>query len=173
MFFLLIFTGIVGGSDVVQDPILWKAQGSSAVMNCIQNKGVSYSLMYWYKQRPGETMKLIVITNAYGEPEFGDVDKNKFDAEKSDPKNGSLTVKDLEPDDSAIYFCSASEHSVSKTGECCTKTVLYKKISDSISQQVAVWYNNILYCITEQLIQVSAKPIRNIPRWNLCQSIDS
>ncbi len=69
----------VGGSDVVQDPILWKAQGSSAVMNCIQNKGVSYSLMYWYKQRPGETMKLIVITNAYGEPEFGDVDENKFE----------------------------------------------------------------------------------------------
>ncbi len=116
-------------------------------MNCTQYKGAGYNLMYWYKQRPGETMKLIVITNAYGEPEFGDVDKNKFDPEKSDPKEGSLTVKDLEPDDSAIYFCSASEHSVSKTGECCTKTLLHKKIRDSISQQVAVWYNQytVLY----------------------------
>ncbi len=141
-------------------------------MNCIQNKGATYSLMYWYKQRPGETMKLIVITNAYGEPEFGDVDKNKFDAEKSDTRNGSLTVKDLEPDDSAIYFCSASD-TVCQRLRVLYKTVLYKKMSDSISQQVAVWYNNILYCITEQLIQVSAEPIRNIPRWNLCQSIDS
>ncbi len=124
-------------------------------MNLIQN------LMYWYKQRPGETMKLIVITNAYGEPEFGDgVDKNKFDTEKSEPKEGSLTVKDLEPDDSAIYFCSASEHSVSKTGECCTKTVLHKKISDSISQQVAVWYNQYTVVYISELI-------RNIPRWNL------
>ncbi len=41
-------------------------------MNLIQN------LMYCYKQRPGETMKLIVITNAYGYPEEA-VDKNKFE----------------------------------------------------------------------------------------------
>ncbi|RXN11365.1 hypothetical protein ROHU_030091 [Labeo rohita] len=107
---LLWLTGTVGGNDVVQEPIIWKAKGASAVMNCTQNKGTSYSLMYWYKQRPGETMKLIVITNAYGDPEFGDVDKNKYETEKNDPKNGSLTVKNLESDDSAIYFCSASEH---------------------------------------------------------------
>uniref|UniRef100_A0A672QJ26 Ig-like domain-containing protein n=1 Tax=Sinocyclocheilus grahami TaxID=75366 RepID=A0A672QJ26_SINGR len=105
MFFLLIFTGTVGGRDVVQEHIVWKAKGSSAVMNCIQNKGTSYNLMYWYKQRPGETMKVIVITN-YGEPEFGDAAKNKFEVQKSDPKNGSVTVKDLESDDCAIYFCS-------------------------------------------------------------------
>ncbi len=72
----------VGGSDVVQEPILWKAKGSSTVMECLQNKGVSYYLMYWYKQRPGETMKLIVITNAYGGSEFGDVDENKFEVLK-------------------------------------------------------------------------------------------
>ncbi|KAL1258064.1 hypothetical protein QQF64_011308, partial [Cirrhinus molitorella] len=116
-FTLLGYTwSTVGGSVVEQEPILWKEKGSSAVLNCIQNKGATYNLMYWYKQRPGESIKLIVITNAYGDSEFGDVDKNKFDTEKTDTKSGSLTVKNLEPGDSAIYFCSATA--------CLGKTVL-------------------------------------------------
>uniref|UniRef100_A0A8C1RBX5 Immunoglobulin V-set domain-containing protein n=1 Tax=Cyprinus carpio TaxID=7962 RepID=A0A8C1RBX5_CYPCA len=54
--------------------------------------------------------------------EFGDVDEKKFEAQKSVPESGSLKVNHLEPDDSGIYFCAVSEHSVSKAGECCTKT---------------------------------------------------
>ncbi|KAK7141940.1 hypothetical protein R3I94_011587 [Phoxinus phoxinus] len=104
--------GTMGGEDVVQEPILWEPKASSADMNCTHNKGLSYYQMYWYRQRPGETMRLIVYMVANSKPEFGEVDENKFKAHKSDAESGSLTVKDLEPEDSAIYFCSVSEHSV-------------------------------------------------------------
>ena len=76
-------TGTMGGDDVVQEPtILWKPKASSADMNCTHNKGISYYQMYWYRQRPGETMSLIVFTVANSKPEFGDVKENKFEAHK-------------------------------------------------------------------------------------------
>jgi len=81
-------------------------------MNCTHTKGAAYYQMYWYRQRTGETMRLIVFTMANSKPEFGEVDENKFEAHKSVAESGSLTVKDLEPGDGAIYFCSVSEHSV-------------------------------------------------------------
>ncbi len=67
-------------------------------------------------------MRLIVFTVANSEPDFGDVDKNKFEPQKSNAESGSLKVKDLETDDSAIYFCAVSNTACTKTGECCTKT---------------------------------------------------
>lgn len=116
-------TGTAGGSDVEQNPtILWGQMNSFASMNCTHNKGTNYYQMYWYRQRPGETMRLVVFTSAYAEPDFGDVDKNKFDVHKKVPEFGSLTVKDLHLNDSAMYFCSVSEHSMAKVEECCTKT---------------------------------------------------
>ncbi|ROJ19160.1 Immunoglobulin iota chain [Anabarilius grahami] len=115
--------GTMGGDDVVQEPkILWEQNGKSAYMNCTHSKGSTYRLMYWYRQRPGETMRLVAFTTSYTEPEYGDSEKNKFLANKTVPENGSLTVKNLEPDDSAIYFCAVSEHSESNTRQRCTKT---------------------------------------------------
>ncbi len=102
-------TGTEAGDDVIQEPeILWEPKNGSASLRCEHNKGSSYHQMYWYRQRPGETMRLIVFTVVGGEPEFGDVDKNKFEPQKSDAKSGSLKVNGLETDDSAIYFCAVS-----------------------------------------------------------------
>ncbi|KAK9960003.1 hypothetical protein ABG768_010084 [Culter alburnus] len=108
--------GTMGGDDVVQEPkILWEQKGKSAYMNCTHRKGSTYKLMYWYRQRPGETMRLVAFTTTYTEPEYGDSEKNKFLANKTVPENRALTVKNLEPDDSAIYFCSVSEYTVNQT----------------------------------------------------------
>ncbi len=102
-------TGTEGGDDVIQEPkILLEPKNGSASLSCKHNKDKSYGQMYWYRQRPGETMRLIVFTVAGSKPDFGDVDKNKFEPKKSDAKSGSLKVKDLETDDSAIYFCAVS-----------------------------------------------------------------
>uniref|UniRef100_A0A671RW03 Ig-like domain-containing protein n=1 Tax=Sinocyclocheilus anshuiensis TaxID=1608454 RepID=A0A671RW03_9TELE len=102
-------------SDVVQEPILWKAKGSSAVMNCKQNKRLNIQRMYWYRQRQGQTMRLIAFTTSFTEPEYGDSELNKFMANKTTAESGALTVNNLQPNDSATYFCSVSEYTVYQT----------------------------------------------------------
>ncbi|KAL4553836.1 T cell receptor beta chain VDJC, partial [Arapaima gigas] len=49
--------------------------------------------MYWYRQRPGENMQLIVFTSVGLEPQFGNVDKTKYEVVKEEAAHGSLTVK--------------------------------------------------------------------------------
>ncbi len=121
------------GDGVSQPGILWSLQGNSVQINCTHNKGVDYKQMYWYQQRKGESLSLIVFTKSYGPPEFRDSNQSKFEAHKLVPESGSLTVKNAQPDDSAKYFCSVSKHSVSKTGGRCTKTLNFLSKINNIS----------------------------------------
>ncbi len=68
--------------------------------------------MYWYRQHPGQTMTLIVLTSTYDKPDYGVSDENKFPVIKTVPESGSLTVNNVNSDDSAVYFCSVSKHTV-------------------------------------------------------------
>ncbi|KAI5102598.1 hypothetical protein C0J45_7950, partial [Silurus meridionalis] len=96
---------------VTQIPsVAWHLKGESAEIKCSHNKDFNYNQMYWYIQRQGESMELIVYTTASSK-EFGSVDKNKFSTVKEIAQNGSLTVKNLDTGDSAVYFCAVKEHS--------------------------------------------------------------
>uniref|UniRef100_A0A3Q1BN90 Ig-like domain-containing protein n=1 Tax=Amphiprion ocellaris TaxID=80972 RepID=A0A3Q1BN90_AMPOC len=64
--------------------------------------------MYWYRQRPGETMSLIVYTVYGGQPDYGGASQTKYTASKEKIDYGALTVKDLQPEDSGVYFCAVS-----------------------------------------------------------------
>lgn len=90
-------------------------KGSSAQMNCTHKKDISFNQMYWYRQRQGQTMTLIVFTSSLSKPDYGDSDPNKFSADKTVPERGSLTVNNVESDDSAVYFCSVKQHTVKWT----------------------------------------------------------
>uniref|UniRef100_A0A4W6BS18 Ig-like domain-containing protein n=1 Tax=Lates calcarifer TaxID=8187 RepID=A0A4W6BS18_LATCA len=102
--------------DVNQTPILWRKQGDDATIHCNHTKGVNYNQMYWYRQLPGETMKLIVFTTTT-KNDFGDFSKDKFSATKPDVETGTFTVKNLVPEDKGLYFCAVSEHSDTDTCE--------------------------------------------------------
>ncbi|XP_049452530.1 uncharacterized protein LOC125901149 [Epinephelus fuscoguttatus] len=107
---------LTDGSDVTQTDILWEKQGDSATIHCNQTKGVDYSQMYWYRQLPGETMKLIVFTSAARENhDFGEFNNGKFAATKPNAESGTFTVKNLEPEDKGLYFCAVSQHSDTDT----------------------------------------------------------
>ncbi|KAL7872928.1 hypothetical protein AOLI_G00119990 [Acnodon oligacanthus] len=116
--------GVAGANDVIQPNIIWAEMGQSATIDCEHTKGSTYREMYWYRQHPGESMEFIVFTVSYGlKPEFGEgFDEQKFTASKTVPENGSLAVNKLDSTDSAVYFCSVREHSVTATGGGCTKT---------------------------------------------------
>uniref|UniRef100_A0A3B3VZ98 Ig-like domain-containing protein n=1 Tax=Poecilia latipinna TaxID=48699 RepID=A0A3B3VZ98_9TELE len=113
----------VGGSHVSQTPMLWKSVGQDATMECSHTKGAGYFQMYWYRQLPGETMKLVVFTStASKDHDFGDFSKDKFSASKTEAERGSFTVKNLKPEDKGLYFCAVSQHSDETTRERRTKT---------------------------------------------------
>ncbi|RXN36250.1 immunoglobulin iota chain-like protein [Labeo rohita] len=109
---LIVFT-MTGISDVSQNPsVLMAVKGSSAQLNCTHKKDFTFIQMYWYRQRQGQTMTLIVFTSTSSKPDYGDSDSDKFSVIKSVPESGSLTVKNVQSDDSAIYFCSVKQHTV-------------------------------------------------------------
>ncbi|KAL7872936.1 hypothetical protein AOLI_G00120070 [Acnodon oligacanthus] len=103
--------GFAGDSGVTQSPtVLWVQKGNSAEMNCSHNKDASHSQMYWFRQQQGKPMELIVFTTT-SIKDFGSSDQNKFSAFKEKVESGSFTVKDVESEDSALYFCAVSQHS--------------------------------------------------------------
>uniref|UniRef100_A0A3B3VYX6 Ig-like domain-containing protein n=1 Tax=Poecilia latipinna TaxID=48699 RepID=A0A3B3VYX6_9TELE len=94
--------------DVIQDPtISWSFKSKSAEMKCSHKNLITHTQMYWYRQRPGETMTLIVYTAFGGQPDYGENLQSKYSAVKDSIEAGALTVKDLQPDDSGIYFCAS------------------------------------------------------------------
>ncbi|XP_040915920.1 uncharacterized protein LOC121196839 [Toxotes jaculatrix] len=118
-------SGLIDGSDITQTPVLWVDKGNHATMDCNHTKGSTFRLMYWFQQLPGETMKQIVLTTAYSDPEYeGGFSKDKFPTKKSDTETGSLTVEKVEPGDSGVYFCAVSVHSDVGDSDSCTNTQL-------------------------------------------------
>ncbi|KAL7872937.1 hypothetical protein AOLI_G00120080 [Acnodon oligacanthus] len=103
--------GFAGDSGVTQSPtVLWVHKGNSAEMNCSHNKDASHYQMYWFRQQQEKPMELIVFTTT-STKDFGSSDQNKFSAFKEKVETGSFTVKDVESEDSALYFCAVSQHS--------------------------------------------------------------
>ncbi len=91
--------------------ISWSYVSKSAEMTCSHKKDISHSQMYWFKQRPGETMTLIVYTVFEGQPDYGRVPQTKYSATREKIETGALTVTDLQLNDSGVYFCAVSKHS--------------------------------------------------------------
>ncbi|KAG7510871.1 immunoglobulin iota chain-like [Solea senegalensis] len=100
---------------VTQHPaISWSYVSTSVEMNCSHNRDVTHNQMDWYKQRPGESMTIVVYTTSGGKP----VNQTKYSAIKDNIESGALTVKNLQPEDSAVYFCAVSKHSGVKSMSC-------------------------------------------------------
>ncbi|KAI4898465.1 hypothetical protein NFI96_011947 [Prochilodus magdalenae] len=111
-------SGFAGDSGVTQSPgVLWVEKNQPAEMNCSHNKDASYFQMYWYRQHQGKPMELIAFTTTTT-IDLGSFDKNKFSATKEKAENGSFTVRNVDSDDSALYFCAVSQHSVTALLDC-------------------------------------------------------
>ncbi|KAM3594531.1 uncharacterized protein V6R79_009451 [Siganus canaliculatus] len=130
--FVLGMAGLVDGSDVNQPELLWKEKGKEATISCNHTKGFDYSQMYWYRQLPGETMKLIVFTRfGIEDHDFGEFSKDKFSATKPDAQSGTFTVKNLLPEDNGVYFCAVSQHSDEDELQGCSKTSAQQETRES------------------------------------------
>uniref|UniRef100_A0A8C6SX86 Ig-like domain-containing protein n=1 Tax=Neogobius melanostomus TaxID=47308 RepID=A0A8C6SX86_9GOBI len=104
------------------DRHLWKSEGENATIKCSQTHGVFYYQMYWYRQRAGENMRQIVFTMISNPPEF-EADLRMGDLKLQSPtlESGTLTVGEVAPGDTGVYFCAVREHSASKKCKTSTK----------------------------------------------------
>ncbi|KAI4898446.1 hypothetical protein NFI96_000502 [Prochilodus magdalenae] len=138
-------------SGVFQAPdIIWGSAGSSVEMNCSHEKDISHRQMYWFKQAPGEGMTPIAFTFVGGEPDYGDLSKDKYEAVKTDVENGSLRVKNLGSGDAALYFCAVS-YTICKNVDqspadvlCLPKTTVKLTCQHKISNyDTVLWYQRV------------------------------
>uniref|UniRef100_A0A8C1I509 Ig-like domain-containing protein n=1 Tax=Cyprinus carpio TaxID=7962 RepID=A0A8C1I509_CYPCA len=102
--------GSVFSTKVHQSPPdLFKMKGDDAELEC-QHSISSNNVILWYKQTPGQGLILLghlMMRIGQKEDDFTGKVELKGDATKS----GSLTIKYLSDNDSAVYFCAASPHS--------------------------------------------------------------
>lgn len=68
--------------------------------------------MVWFKQSDNNRLEFLGYLNLnfpYPEESL----KNKIDLDGNGSKRGKLIIKNLQPNDSAVYFCAVRRHSAS------------------------------------------------------------
>ncbi|XP_059203529.1 M1-specific T cell receptor beta chain-like [Centropristis striata] len=94
--------------SIQQSPGLIVERGHSAQMRCTHTLHGTFYHMYWFQQLAGKSMKLIVHTVPYEQPDFGTYSQDKFSANKTESQSGSFTVKNVQPGDSGVYLCAVA-----------------------------------------------------------------
>uniref|UniRef100_A0A8C4TJB3 Ig-like domain-containing protein n=1 Tax=Erpetoichthys calabaricus TaxID=27687 RepID=A0A8C4TJB3_ERPCA len=117
---------------IKQNPLhLITTTGDTVTLSCAHDGGTSYPYMLWYQQPVGVPgLKLIAYLSYSKEPEYEDgFSKEKYEVIRQVATNGTLKINSLEPSDSAMYFCAASEHGDHNQTTPQTKTPSTKNLS--------------------------------------------
>lgn len=129
-------------SQVYQSPAsLYKNQGELAKMECSHSIS-SYNRILWYKQSNYRELLLLgymVGKTGYPEAGFG------IEGDANAGGTSTLTINQLTPNSSAVYYCAASLHSASDLPLCSTKTssLVYCRLITPVltSHCIWLWFN--------------------------------
>uniref|UniRef100_A0A3B5R5D6 Ig-like domain-containing protein n=1 Tax=Xiphophorus maculatus TaxID=8083 RepID=A0A3B5R5D6_XIPMA len=90
---LFLPPGAPSAYQVLQSPRFAAPKpGESVTVHCSHNVSI-FERILWYKREKHGNLQ------------------SKYSAVKDTIETGALTVKDLQPDDSGVYFCAVSKHS--------------------------------------------------------------
>uniref|UniRef100_A0A8B9RJ74 Ig-like domain-containing protein n=1 Tax=Astyanax mexicanus TaxID=7994 RepID=A0A8B9RJ74_ASTMX len=91
-----------------QSSLLFANQTSMVTIKCSHDDR-NLNLMYWYQQKTGSTaMKLISYGYATSDPTYEEGFNQRFKMNRQKTEEGDLTISEVFPSDSAVYFCAAS-----------------------------------------------------------------
>lgn len=83
-------------------------RGTSTRIQCQADRQLA--LMFWYQQLPGQSLTLIATANQGSQATYeSGFPKDKFPISRPNLTFSVLTVSNLSPEDSSIYFCSAGD----------------------------------------------------------------
>ncbi|XP_026185580.1 uncharacterized protein LOC113144088 [Mastacembelus armatus] len=88
-------------------PVITVQFGQPATFTC--SKEYSRKTLHWYKQSPGETLKIIVTVYQTAAPEYGpEFNKSRL-AVNHDKTLSSLTILRTVPEDEGMYHCAVTD----------------------------------------------------------------
>ncbi|CAH2322621.1 T cell receptor beta variable 12-5 [Pelobates cultripes] len=127
---LFIFPSICQGVVVTQTPKLQLVKaGELTKIECHQNDA-TYFNMFWYQQKPGEGLKLMILSTEEGEKQNMEQDfKSDWELERKDIHNSVLRLKSATTEDSAVYFWvkCIMEMESGQSSQSRTVGLIYKK----------------------------------------------
>ncbi|XP_031606680.2 uncharacterized protein LOC116328926 [Oreochromis aureus] len=109
---LLLVTFLLLHHGHTLDQVTTVQLGEPVTLTCVLPPGDLTSKIHWYKQRAGETLKLIATLRQTTQPQYGQgFNVSRF--EVKDNKNiSSLTIFRTIPEDEGMYHCAVMEWNV-------------------------------------------------------------
>lgn len=107
--FVLLYTDLSVANQVIQIPRHLIVKQQTALFQCF-HKIQFHEIILWYKQSEKDMTLLgyLNLDKAYPEDKF----KNKITFQGDGRNNASMSIVKPAPDDTAVYFCAAKQHSV-------------------------------------------------------------
>ncbi|KAL7862348.1 hypothetical protein SRHO_G00137890 [Serrasalmus rhombeus] len=97
--------------DVQQSPAhVIKSSGQTAQLICSHSIS-SYNTILWYYQKQSETTLHLLGYIYHDRATLENSEEKRYKLTGDGKTSGSLEISELSMNDSAVYFCAASEHS--------------------------------------------------------------
>lgn len=98
--------GTVDGGISQTPKYLCSKEGQDVTLRCEQN--FNYDSMYWYRQDPGQGLRLVYYSMVENDVQKGDLHKG-YNASRKKKESFSLIVTSTQKDQTALYLCASSE----------------------------------------------------------------
>lgn len=105
----LPFTGTVDGGISQTPKYLCSKEGQDVTLRCEQN--FNYDSMYWYRQDPGQGLRLVYYSMVENDVQKGDLHKG-YNASRKKKESFSLIVTSTQKDQTALCLCASSVDTV-------------------------------------------------------------
>ncbi|XP_036999994.2 uncharacterized protein LOC119048495 [Artibeus jamaicensis] len=109
--------GTVGGGITQTPKYLFREEGQDVTLQCEQDFG--HDNMYWYRQDPGQGLRLIYISRGETDVAKGDLAEG-YQASREEKATFPLTMPSTRKDQTALYLCASSLDTGAELPPVCT-----------------------------------------------------